>query len=273
MYPSLEIEKKVFEKIISMKTLEKITIEFKEINNEEIKSIGDENKFLKYANVNHWNNGSNICDMRPFQNKFPNLKTLDITGSYILKNENLEINIDIIENENCKVKEIGLNFYFENDLKIYTSHFKDLVKCNLSVYNKINNIKNNFPLFKENCQINFISLKSFSFINESDIDIEVIKNIYDNFKYMPNLKYFHFDCISSGIEEDFYMEFYKNILSLDLGEIFIKIRKDSLINPSQYSLDELKELYPNIKQLECKEIEIYKFFNENEENEEDEILI
>ena len=68
------------------------------------------------------------------------------------------------------------------------------------------------------------------------------------------------------------MEFIKNILSLDLSEIFIKITKDSKIDPSGYSIDELKELYPNMKNLESKEIEIYKFSNENEENEEDELL-
>ena len=185
--PSFEIEKKVLEKIISMKTLEKITICFKEMNNKEIMSIEGENKSLKEVNANCWNTDNNICDMRAFQKKFPNLETLHITADNFHYNfENSKINIDIIENENCKVRELELTNYFEKDIKIFTSPFKDLVKCNFSVYDNINNIKNIFTIFKENCPINFIFLKSFSFVNMSDIDINIIKNIYDNFKCMPN---------------------------------------------------------------------------------------
>ena len=123
-----------------------------------------------------------------------------------------------------------------------------------------------FPIFNDKCNVIFKSLKYFQFIQDSyAMDFNVLKNLYQNLDYMPNLKYFELKCYQKDINEEFINNFIKKILSTDLDIVKLALTKDKFFlnklrykKYKEYSLNELKEIYPNVNINKFKILSIIK---------------
>lgn len=62
------------------------------------------------------------------------------------------------------------------------------------------------------------------------------------------MEYFNLDCKIKNIKEDFYKKFIKRLLTKKLKKIYLYllITKKMTLKFDYYSLNELKEIYPNI---------------------------
>ena len=154
------------------------------------------------------------------------------------------------------------------------------------------NIPNNsnldkcFPIFNEKCENIFTSLIRFKFSNtilfkdrfsdglgianlpfaidntyelNTDTDLKIIKNIFNNLDKMPNLEYFILKVKCKDIDEDTYKRFIKDLLLSDIKSIVLNINYHKDI----YSENELKEICKGyeIKPKEKIVIKKYSPFN------------
>ena len=67
-------------------------------------------------------------------------------------------------------------------------------------------------------------MKEFGLNFLSELNFDVINNIYNNIDKMPNLEVFKLYCINDKIEEDFYMKFVYKLLKLNLKHIWLDIK-------------------------------------------------
>ena len=94
------------------------------------------------------------------------------------------------------------------------------------------------------------------------MDFEILNNIYNNIDNMPNLKSFVLKCYQENINKDFLIKFIKKILSMKLNHVELyltKKRNDLEKFHEEYSLNELKEIYPTIDFNFLNHINIRKF--------------
>ena len=91
---SFDLEKKIIEKIFSIKTIEKLDITIFEMNIEDISNIIEENTSLKNLLIN-LKKKSNNCNLTIIEEKLPNLDDLMINQDIITDNSN-DINLQII---------------------------------------------------------------------------------------------------------------------------------------------------------------------------------
>ena len=203
-----------------------------------------------------------LCDI---QAKMPKLLSLNINIDDSEANIN---NLEIKENNNTNIKELSL---------VINKCFPNVLFCinkfeNLSVFKFINysNISTEkyFPFFEINCLITFNYLTIFEFCtfkNRNDyniIDIGNIKNLYGNLNQFINLKCFKFISVSRFIKLDFYIEFIKNLLFLNIKEIELDLKDEfksyDKIDDKYYIEEELKMIYSSINFVKCKKIRIKK---------------
>ena len=99
-----------------------------------------------------------------------------------------------------------------------------------------------------------------SSLSESNKAGPILFNLFENIKYIPCLKSFsliyRYKCL-----EEFYNNFIRKLLSLNLESILFVISRDSgkLFRPDYYSIDELKEIYPKLYPYKYKRLRIYRY--------------
>ena len=191
--------------------------------------------------------------------KFPNLENIYINIS-IESYLNDEI-IEIKEDPNSKITKLQINIMRFLNFEFYCTSFENLIELKIECYNHLISEKT-VPIFSSNCKVLFKSLKVFklSSINESDKAGSIISNLFGNMKYMPYLKSFSL-IYRYKTSEEFYNNFIRKLLSLNLENIFFSISRDSekIYRYDFYSVDELKEIYPKIYPYKYKKFMIYRY--------------
>ena len=185
---NFEIKTKIYEKLISLKYLERITIEFGKIINEDISLIKGENPFVKKIIIN-WVKENDDLIINNLLELFPNLTSLEIGSDKYSSDE--EINLEIKEQEKCKINKLILNFGGYQNIKFFISNYENLVELRIKLNDTIKNMENTIPIFNDKCNVIFKSLKIFDFQtyrNYNNIDFKIIENLYNNLNNMPNLE-------------------------------------------------------------------------------------
>lgn len=256
----------IYEKIMSMNTLNYIEI---------VKCFMDKNIFSQIHSKNYsikdikiiWYD-SDDCILYNIQDIFPNLTNIklfitDYSQGY---NQNYARSLEIKENPECKINKFSLHTPFNSHIKFYIHSFETLVSVSFNLCMRFSMETDYFPIFNDKCNVIFKSLKYFQFIQDSyAMDFNVLKNLYQNMDYMPNLKYFELKCYQKDINEDFINNFIKKILSTDLDIVKFALTKDKFFlnelrykKYKEYSLNELKEIYPNVNINKYKILSIIK---------------
>ena len=119
----------------------------------------------------------------------------------------------------------------------------------IEIDTEIINIKESFPIFNDKCNKIFKSLKIFQIYNpELKLDSIILENIYNNLDKMPILRIFEIKCDSNYINKELYIKFIIKLLKMKLKRIKINLNLNKFeIDREDYSIDELKEIYPDIK--------------------------
>ena len=153
-------EKKIIEKIISMKSLKKVTLSLKKIKNDDIYYIQGENPSVEKLEI-YWMRLSTFCtycNIINFQKKFPNAHDISLNANgMLLYNTNLIIK----ENKNCKINPLSI-YGGKSNIELYCSSFEDLIEFNLVMYIIMDTkFREPLPFMKKDCNIIFKSMKSF----------------------------------------------------------------------------------------------------------------
>lgn len=241
-------EKEIFEKILLLKKLKTAEFFIKELDDDEILFIPGENISLENL-IFHWNNENKDCNIINLQSKFPNLRKL------ILKKNDLEplfdaepIKIEIKEDKNCKITNFTIKSCIKKNIKFKCAPYSNLVNVNFKNWDEILNLNEMFPLFNENCEIKFSSLKKFKIFNPYNISLEILKNLYNNLDNLPIIEDIHIECKSDFyIDEDFHEKFIKKLLSLKLVKLTFIIKHNHFFGEDQYDNKELEVIYPDIE--------------------------
>ena len=252
LHYSKDLEKKIFEKIINMKTLKTISITINELNNDEIFNIPGENQSITNLHFKY-DNKIDKCDFSIIQDKFPNL--IDLTINNNKTNINKSSKIEIKENKAYNVNKITL---ISGNINLFIHSFYDLIEIKLILRNELSNIKDIFPIFEDNCNVIFNNLNTFEFTYPK-INLEIFNNIYKNLDKMPILKNCLFSFKIFDLNKDFYEKFIEKLLSFKLINLHLYI-SNSLNNYSiaQYSKDEIKKMIPKWEHLKLNNILINK---------------
>ena len=254
-----EIKEKIFEKLISMKYLKEITIEFGKIVDEEISIIKGENPSVEKITIN-WVKENNDLIINNLLEKFPNLTSLVIGANEYSSHE--DINLELKEQEKCKINKLILNIGGYNNIKFFISNYENLQELRINLNNTIKNMENTIPIFNEKCNVIFKSLKIFNFQTYTyynNIDFKIIENLYNNMDNMPNLEDLFLTVVQENMNEEFYKKFVVKILSLPkLKKIYFSIQTD-MKREIPYSEEEIKEIYPNIDFSRYDKIFIHNF--------------
>ena len=253
-------ETKIFEKLISLKYLENISLNItSDLKN--LKEIRGKNRMVSKLSID-WKVSSD-CILYDIINLFPNLTELylDLSGNVPSNDGSLEIK----ENKYCNIKKIFVNIRGNRNAKLYIGPYENITSFRLNIC-KYKNSKNIFPLFDKNCSIIFKNLKIFEFNNINDNDVlftqyDNLLNLYDNLDKMPNIKSIIIKCFCEYVQSEYYYSIIKKLLSLNLEEIEIEIKnkydvENGVYNKGEYSKTFLKKLYPSIQFSKYKKLKI-----------------
>ena len=185
-----EKEKRIIEKIISMKSLKEVILSIKLLDDNDISKIPGENSSVEKLDI-YWDKTIPDCMIINLQKKFPNVNNFSLTNSP----KNLyDTNLQIEENKNCKINKLAL-YGGHSNIKLYCLSFENLVEFDLHMFiDKFDGIKGSLPFMSKNCILTFKSLKSFK-LKVHNLDFELLNNICDNLEKMPNLKTLKLECI------------------------------------------------------------------------------
>ena len=254
------LEKQIFEKILSIKTLKEIynfglfQLNDKDISQNKIKNESVKSIFL------HWN-ASEKCILKNFINKFPNLTNFSLK----VLNDNQENNIfQIRENPSSKIDKIDINcsMGIPRNLELYCNQYKNLKEFHLNVSSKIN-LEQVHPFFNYDFNVIFYSLTIFEFVydNYNEINLDILKNIYNNIDNMPILKNFKLECFSKNISKEFHFDFIKKLFSKNLNFIYFQI-KSMHLKANKYTIVELRKLFPKFNtSRDINNINVYKLIS------------
>lgn len=256
----LFIEKKIIEKYILFKNLKQAKLQLEKIDEKTISQIQGSNYSIKEMELRVLKRKENINNLvNSLIKKFPNLEKIYINISIdtYYNNEILKIK----EDPNSKIDKFEINLISFVNFEFYCTSFENLIELKIECYNHLIN-EQTCPILSNNCKILFKSLKVFmlSSLSESNKAGPILFNLFGNIKYMPCLKRFsliyRYKCI-----EEFYNNFIRKLLSLNLESIFFTISRDSekLFRNDYYSVDELKEIYPKIYPYKYKRLMIYRY--------------
>jgi hypothetical protein len=224
---SKEKEKRIIEKIISMKSLKEVIISLKLLDDNDISKIPGENSSVEKLDI-YWDKTIPDCMIINLQKKFPNVNNFSLTNSP----KNLfDTNLLIEENINCKINKLAL-YGGHSNIKLYCLPFENLVEFDLLMLtNKFNGIKGSLPFMSYNCLLTFKSLKSFKF-KVSDLEFELLNNICDNLEKMPNLKTLKLESITL-VDNIFFDKLNKKISLMKINNydivIYNQIKNFSLL--------------------------------------------
>ena len=158
------------------------------------------------------------------------------------------IKIEIKEDKNCKITNFTIKSCIKKNIKFKCAPYSNLVNVNFKNWDEILNLNEMFPLFNENCEIKFSSLKKFKIFNPYNISLEILKNLYNNLDNLPIIEDIHIECYSNFyIDEDFHEKFIKKLLSLKLVKLTFIIKHNHFFGEDQYDNKELEVIYPDIE--------------------------
>ena len=182
--------------------------------------------------------------------------------------------LEIKENLNCKINEVLLSLgEFKKFTKLYYN-FENLIKIDIDLDIYIKNIDKSFSIFSDKCETIFKNLNAFKLYTKNfEFDFKILTNIYNNIIFMPNLKEILLDINKKEkVDLNFYNNFITKLLLLNLDKITFKIENKSMLsflgNPlsnelnelnQYYQLEEIKQINPNIKKYQYKNIHIMKY--------------
>ena len=250
---------KVLKKLISLKNLKELILEFGPIVDSEILWIIGKNYSVEKMKIN-WVKQNNDLVIYNLQDKFGKLSNIEMTSPKYENNH--KIILKITENKNCRINKFFLEAGMYHNIEFYCEPFENLIEIKLTLNGKVINIKDALPIFNKDCKVIFRALNVFELRTISDhvVLLYAMENLCNNLTSMPNLTKLLIDCsIQENIDKDFYINFIKKCLELKLKKLYFSIKKtadDSKIIP--YSKEELEEIYPNIKYSKYKEIFIRK---------------
>lgn len=250
---------KVLKKIISLKNLKELILEFGPIVDSEILWIIGKNYSVEKMKIN-WVKQNNDLIIYNLQDKFGKLSNIEMTSPKYENNH--KIILKIIENRNCRINKFFLEAGMYHNIEFYCQPFENLIEIKLTLNGKVINIKDALPIFNKDCKVIFRALNVFELRTISDhvVLLYAMENLCNNLTCMPNLSYLVIDCtIQENIDKEFYVNFIKKCLELKLKKLYFSIKKtvdETKIVP--YSKEELEEIYPNIKYSKYKEIFIRK---------------
>jgi hypothetical protein len=111
---SKEKEKRIIEKIISMKSLKEVSISLKLLDDNDISKIPGQNSSVEKLDI-YWDKTIPDCMIINLQKKFPKVNNFSLTNSP----KNLfDTNLKIEENKNCKINKLAL-YGGHSNIKLY----------------------------------------------------------------------------------------------------------------------------------------------------------
>ena len=246
-----EIEKKMIEKIMKLKTLKEITFDIYSNVFEDIFDSKFKNSSLEKMNIGIRELHENF-EYKKLIEKFENLSELNVDFN-LGEEEPGYTELKIEECKNCKIDKLSISGFASQKIELICGPYSNLVKINLNEICNLINMKEIFPLFSDNCHIIFYNLKDFYYKNydvlPEEIPFEILNNLYHNLDKVPNLKNIQINCFSK-INKDFYKQFVKKLLEMKLDSIDLKIyQKDEdgdWYEEGEYTLEELRQIYQHI---------------------------
>ena len=228
---SKEKEKRIIEKIISMKSLKEVIISIKLLDDNDISKIPGQNSSVEKLDI-YWDKIIPDCMIINLQKKFPNVNTFSLTNSP----KNLfDTHLQIEENINCKINKLAL-YGGHSNIKLYCLSFDNLVEFDLLMnIDKFNGIKGSLHFMSKNCLLTFNSLKSFKF-KVHNLDFELLNNICNNLEKMPNLETLKLESITL-VDKIFFDNLNKKISLMKINDYNIVIYKPKTI----FSLKHIKD--------------------------------
>ena len=228
---SKEKEKRIIEKIISMKSLKEVIISIKLLDDNDISKIPGQNSSVEKLDI-YWDKIIPDCMIINLQKKFPNVNTFSLTNSP----KNLfDTHLQIEENINCKINKLAL-YGGHSNIKLYCLSFDNLVEFDLLMnIDKFNGIKGSLPFMSKNCLLTFNSLKSFKF-KVHNLDFELLNNICNNLEKMPNLETLKLESITL-VDKIFFDNLNKKISLMKINDYNIVIYNPKTI----FSLMHIKD--------------------------------
>jgi hypothetical protein len=264
-------------KLLLIKNL-KTTEVFLDIDDEELKNVQGENLSLENFAIKEV---SSVCELSKLQKLFPNIKKIlihsnrtmyDTSGYWCLtcimerRGKSIPSCIDFQENKECKTDKIHILGGGCKYIGFSCTSYENVKEIIIDIKNQIKAIP--LPILFDNDR-KYDSLTNFTFFNKCNpggynIDISILKNIYNNLDNMPKLKIFKLKCYTIKVDEEFYNDFIRKLLSLKLDEIVLLVKYD-VSTVKRYSRQELKEIYPNLNHLDFRKIAIYNLGDGDEE--------
>ena len=263
---TIELERKVLEKLLTIKTLKEISFEIKYLNNNEIQKIKGKNTSVNNFEIKwDYNDEDSIC--YNLQNLFPNLKYFCVKSYNDTKGNSKKL--EIKENLDCKINEINIDYNGNKDVKLYCGPYEDLKGIQIYLDSPILGFQNSFPIFNDKRNIVFKSLINFSLIQITyrsycrlfKFKLNTINNIYNNIDNMPNLQSFKLYILSSDIDNNFYENFIKKLIKKNLNFISFSIKRNENDSEDLYTYDELKLICPELNKRNFKNYKIRKYQN------------
>ena len=255
---------RIFDLIISNKTLKKITIELPLLINKDLeqKSIMNENindiTLIKEYDSNY--------NLELLLKKFTNIKKLKLETK-----KEYNVSFSIKEDKTIIIEELELP---NPDFCIPFS-FSYLRTLSLN-FTKYNNSFKHFSLFDSNCNTNFNNLENLNIsISEEPFNMTLLNNFANNIEYFKNLKKLNFKFYIEDIDPSIYFYFIDKLLSLNLIELHISFdingwKEFYKFNFKLYRRIELKKLFK--KKIKEDYKYIYKIQRVKTENEEEEYI-
>ena len=259
---SSEDRTKVLKKLVSLKNLKELILEFGPIVDSEILWIIGKNYSVETMKIN-WVKQNNDLIIYNLQDKFGKLSNIEMTSPEYENNH--KIILKIIENRNCRINKFYLEAGLYHNIEFYCQPFEILIEIKLTLNGKVINIKDALPIFNKECKVIFRALNVFELrtLSDHEVLLYAIENLCNNLTCMPNLSKLLIDCsIQENIDKEFYANFIKKCLELKLKNLYFSIKKtadESKIIP--YSKEELEKIYPNLNYSKYKEIFIRKLNN------------
>ena len=222
---NIETENKVIEKIISMKSLKEVNLLLQKYDYNDISNIEGVNYSINMIKI-----VSKNCpeyNLLNLQQKLPNLSDIQLEVSYNKNKENNENNksdIEIIEENNFKIKKLNINCSYSS-IKLFCQSFQNLETIDIIIYGEMDNIKERFSFFADNCKLSYDSLNYFTFIYNQFITLDILYNLSNNFDNMKNVKILILDLKCKDLDEKYYNHLNKKLSLLNLD--YIKCRIDN----------------------------------------------
>ena len=228
-----EFEKKLIKIVFSKKTLKTARFLFKHISNKDIANISTINDNIKYLQIFM---DKYEFDLNNFIQKFSDIKELNISSDICDESQSITLE----NNDNVIIETLNIQFTFMKEISFSFDKIKNL-------YLYIDLIeKNTFPLFNDECPYIFNSLKQLLISNLNfATEMEVFSNLCKNINNCINLEKLSIELIIPEFEVNVYQKFIENIVLKRIKFFSITIIYDEYNELEYYSVNELKEKFPN----------------------------